>query len=219
LGFQNVQLAMQGATAVTGRAYTTLLVLAHIANDETSQCWPSIKMIAFLGRQSTRTARRNVLELEAQGVISVRYKAARRGCNLYTLNVDLLTAGLIRISKPILRRAHPIVQKPVEKLCIPCGSPVEKAPPAPIHVANSGTRTSKEVLGRTGKHQVIQRATVTGRVYPEPHDRPPGHRDLVGFLKTLRGAEQASERARASPRYASTLMPAVALRSIEECLT
>lgn len=95
-----MNLVMTGASGVSGRSYTTLLVLARYANDETGECWPGMRAISFMARQSVRTTVWAIDELRNAGWIEVERKAAKGGCNRYTVNLDRLASESIRLANP-----------------------------------------------------------------------------------------------------------------------
>jgi hypothetical protein len=126
-----MNLAMTGASGLKGKVYTTLLVLAHHADDDTGQCWPSRSAIAFRARQSTRTTTWAIGELEKAGWISVAIQAGRRGCNRYTIDLARLRAEAVhqpakRTPRKVSPRSPQPVQKSVEKLRNSCARTVKK---------------------------------------------------------------------------------------------
>lgn len=211
-------LVMQGATGISGRCYTTLLVLAHHADEETGICWPGIKAISFLAHQSPRTTRRAIEILQERGWISIDRWAGKSHRNRYTLDFEALRVGSIRRTKPVLRpqkqaprRAPQLVEKPVEKLLIPCGSAVEKPAGTPGDEANRGIRTIKESLENYRELQSKTGSAGAGLDLPVsrsllPAD-PGAHRlqELLGHL--IRSAEHG-ERGRArSPGLSPPPLP------------
>jgi hypothetical protein len=164
-----MNLVMTGASEVTGRCYTTLLVLARFADDNTGQCWPGMRAISFLSRQSLRTTVWAIDELTQAGWIEVEKKGGKGGCNLYTLALARFEAGSVRRSKHH-RKASPKplqhdVEKPVESLRKSCGRTVEKPAPNPVQSANSGNGIIKEYLVRGNNKEKTEPATTGGVLF------------------------------------------------------
>lgn len=192
-----MNLVMTEASDVSGRSYMTLLVLARYADDETGQCWPGMRAVSFMARQSVRTTVRAIEKLAQAGWIEVGKKAVG-GCNRYTLDLDRLESESVRMARPRLPKCDPQpVQKPVEKLRKSCGQPMEKAADPQIQSANRGNEIIKEVLEK----REIQReteATPAGPIFP---DLPVSRRspDILATLKRLNRSIAAEARSRGAP--------------------
>jgi hypothetical protein len=192
-----MNLAMTGASGLKGKVYTTLLVLAHHADDDTGQCWPSRSAIAFRARQSTRTTSWAIGELEKAGWISVDLQAGRRGCNRYTIDLARLRAEAVhqpakRTPRKVSPRSPQPVQKSVEKLRNSCARTVKKQVKKARGRATSCTRTIKEELG-IREVQGKTEAVTAGSVFPASPSTPPS-RLLVKLPLAIRNLNRAIER-------------------------
>lgn len=204
MGFHAINLAMTGANGLKGKVYTTLLVLAHHADDDTGQCWPSRSAIAFRARQSTRTTSWAIGELEKAGWIAVDIQAGRRGCNRYTLDLPRLRAESVRREKepkPTRRKVAPRtpqpVQKSVEKLRIPCGRSLKKQVHNPARRATVCTQTIKEELG-IREVQGKTGAVTAGSGFPASRPHPP-LRPSVDIHAILRNLNRSGGRRSRAP--------------------
>ncbi|PHS21753.1 MAG: hypothetical protein COA84_15170 [Robiginitomaculum sp.] len=68
-------------------ALLVILVLADRADDD-GVCWPAINTIAKKARMTTRSAQRNIRDLEAAGWLTIQTGGGRKGSNKYIINPD-----------------------------------------------------------------------------------------------------------------------------------
>lgn len=197
-----MNLVMSGASEVTGRCYTTLLVLARYADDNSGQCWPGMRAISFLARQSLRTTVWAIDELERGGWIGVEKKRGKGGCNLYTLALERLDAESVRRSKHVRKAPQkPLpqgVQKPVDKLRNSCGRSVENPAATPVQSANSGNEIIKEYLVR-GNNKEKTEATAAGCVSPVSLPPPSRQVDISDLIARLNRSIDSDPRTRGAP--------------------
>ena len=205
-----MNLVMTGASEVTGRCYTTLLVLARFADDNTGQCWPGMRAISFLSRQSLRTTVWAIDELEKGGWIEIEKKRGKGGCNLYTVALDRLEAESVRKSKssprPAGKSLPQVVEKPVESLRNSCGRPMENPAATPVQSANSGNGIIKESLVKENNKKKTE-ATAAGCDLPVPV-LSPSPVDVLDLLARLNRSIRENPNARGSPHEGlSRLLP------------
>lgn len=79
--------------ALTTHQWATLVYLALMANMETSECRPTMERIAGATKQTKKSARAKVAELEEMGYLSVVRKAGNGGRNTYKVLVDNFVKG------------------------------------------------------------------------------------------------------------------------------
>jgi hypothetical protein len=153
-----MNLVFAGARDVSGRCLTTLLVLARFADDETGVCWPGMRAVSVLARQSLRSTVWAIDELRKAGWLEVEKKRGRGGCNRYTLALVRLEAESVRMSKRPQKAHLERVQKPMESLRNSCGRSVENPVPDPVQSANSGNGIIKEYLGKGNNKEKTEAA-------------------------------------------------------------
>jgi hypothetical protein len=79
-------------SSTTGTARLVLLAIASYAQPDGTGAWPSLEAIRRrAGVRSDRTVRRHIGRLVDAGELTVVYKGGPRGCNAYTVTVDLDT--------------------------------------------------------------------------------------------------------------------------------
>lgn len=68
-----------------GPTLLLLLALADMANEETGECWPSVKLLALRCRQKVRNTQYCLRKLEKSGEIKALRRAALRKTTMYTV--------------------------------------------------------------------------------------------------------------------------------------
>ncbi len=87
-----LRLVMEHSKA-RGSTYSVLIALAAHTN-QNGTAWPSVERLAALARVSLRTVKRALRELEALGEITVIRQVAKRGTNLYRLELGRAQGGV-----------------------------------------------------------------------------------------------------------------------------
>lgn len=85
------RLAALNASTLPHREWSVATVLARYADDDTGECWPSVRTIASSSKMGERTVREAIGELERLGIIELVRRSQGRSSHRFRLRLDLLS--------------------------------------------------------------------------------------------------------------------------------